>query len=141
MPFEKRLHSYLYKILCFVFLSCFLKYTRCSFYAWFFCGISTNWKGMWGYLRSCWKNHCANKVTYRIHLNESLYAMFYSLEVGQLFSLYIIRSLIHLKTNIRIVWDLLYHQKLLGDYLTGFSFINSIWLHRDIFGGTHKVES
>ena len=69
---------------------------------------------MWGYLRSCWKNHFANKVTYRIHLNEALYAMFYSLEIGQLWSLYIIRSLIHIKTNIRIVWDFLYNQELLG---------------------------
>ena len=57
------------------------------------------------------------KVTYRIHLNEALYAMFYSLEIGQLWSLYIIRSLIHIKTNIRIVWDLLHHQKLLGKHI------------------------
>ena len=55
--------------------------------------------------------------------------------------LYIIRSLIHLKTNIRIVWDLMYHQKLLGEHLTGFFLIKSIWLHRNIFHGTHKVES
>ena len=43
--------------------------------------------------------------------------MFYTLKAGQLCSLYIIRSLIHLKTNIRIVWDLLYHQKLSGEHI------------------------
>ena len=45
--------------------------------------------------------------------------MFYSLEAGQLCSLYVIRSLIHLKTNIRIVWDLMYHQKRLGKHIQG----------------------
>ena len=61
----------------------FWKYTRCSIslYALFFCGGSTNWKGRWGSPRSCWKNHRANKVPYRI---------------------YLIEALIHLKTNIRI---------------------------------------
>ena len=56
----------------FRFVLSFLKYTRCTLYALFFCGGSTNWKGMWGSPRSCWKNLCANKVTYRMHLNEAL---------------------------------------------------------------------
>ena len=55
----------------FRFVLSFLKYTRCTLYALFFCGGSTNWKGMWGSPRSCWKNHCANKVTYQIHINEA----------------------------------------------------------------------
>ena len=60
------------KIVCFVLWFCFLKYTRFSLYALFFSGGSTNWKGTWGSPRSWWKNHCANKVTYWIHLNEAL---------------------------------------------------------------------